>query len=59
MKRPHSASVGNALLWIAAIIAAVVLLKGTEQVTILIVILVVCAGVSIALVSNTLGRDQH
>jgi hypothetical protein len=59
MKTSHSASAGNALLWITAIIAAAVLLRGTEQVTIMIVILVVAGGVSIALVSNALRQDRR
>ncbi len=43
---------GNAVIWVAVILAAAVLLKGSPQISVMIVILTVAAGVSLYLVAN-------
>jgi hypothetical protein len=58
MRNVHSASIGNALIWVALIIAAAVLLRGTEQAGMMIVILGGEAGVSISIVSNALKKKR-
>jgi hypothetical protein len=59
MKNMHSASIGNAVIWAAVIIAAAVLLRGTEHAGMMVVILGGAAGVSITIVSNALRKDSH
>lgn len=57
MKKIHSASIGNALIWGAVIIAAAVLLRGIEHAGMMIVILGGAAGVSISIVTSALRKE--
>lgn len=57
MKRVDPVSLGNALIWAAAIIAVAVLLRGTEHASMVVVILGGAAGASILLVSGALRRE--
>ncbi|MGD8998198.1 MAG: hypothetical protein PVH80_08815 [Anaerolineae bacterium] len=50
-------ALGNALIWAAAIIAVAVLLRGTGQAGIVVVILGGAAGASVLLVSGALRRE--
>jgi hypothetical protein len=59
MEKIHSVSIGNALIWGAVIIAAAVLLQGTEQAGMMIVILGGAAGVSISIVSSALRKEEQ
>lgn len=59
MKKQHSASIGNAVIWAAVIIASAVLLRGTEQAGMMVVILGGAAGVSISIVSSALAQANH
>ena len=59
MKKIHSVSLGNAVIWGAVILAAAVLLRGTEHAGMMIVILGGAAGVSISIVSNALRKDSQ
>lgn len=59
MKKIHSASIGNAVIWVAVIIAAAVILRGTEHAGMIVIILGGAAGVSISIVSNALRKDSH
>jgi hypothetical protein len=57
MKKLNSVSIGNALIWAAAILAAGVVLRGTQYATPMIVILGGAAGVSVIIVENALRRQ--
>jgi hypothetical protein len=57
MKNLHPASIGNALIWGAAIIAAVILLRGSEQAGVVALILGGAAGASVVTVSNALRKE--
>lgn len=57
MRRLNTVSLGNALIWAAAIIAVAVLLRGTEHAGMVVVILGGAAGASILLVSGALRRE--
>jgi hypothetical protein len=59
MSKIHSASIGNAVIWGAVIIAAAVLLRGTDQAGMMVVILGGAAGVSISIVSNALKKKAN
>jgi hypothetical protein len=56
MKRISPVSLGNALIWAAAIIAVAVLLRGTEQAGSVVVLLGGAAGASVILVSGALRK---
>jgi hypothetical protein len=56
MKNKHYASIGNAFIWAAAIIATAMLTHGAEHSGIVVVILGGAAGSSIILVGNALRR---
>lgn len=56
MKGINPISLGNALIWGAAIIAVAVLLRGTEQAGMVVVILGGAAGASVVLVAGALRR---
>lgn len=58
MRNLHIASIGNTAIWAAAIIAAAVLLRGTEQGGMVGVILGGAAGASISIVSNALRKKE-
>jgi len=57
VKKIHPASIGNALIWAAAIIATAVILRGSEQAGIMVVILGGAAGASVLVVSSALRGD--
>jgi hypothetical protein len=57
MRSIHPASLGNALIWAAAIIAVAVLVRGTEHAGTAVVILGGAAGASILLVSGALRKE--
>jgi hypothetical protein len=57
MRRIHPVSLGNALIWAAAIIAVAVLVRGTERAGTVVVILGGAAGASILLVSGALRKE--
>jgi hypothetical protein len=57
MRRINPVSLGNALIWAAAIIAVAVLARGTEHAGIVVVILGGAAGASILLVSGALRKQ--
>ncbi|MFO7741797.1 MAG: hypothetical protein R6X31_05720 [Anaerolineae bacterium] len=57
MKKIHPASLGNALIWAAAIIATAVILRGTEHAGMLVVILGGAAGASSMIVANALRGE--
>jgi hypothetical protein len=57
MRRMNPVALGNALIWAAAIIAVAVLLRGTGQAGIVVVILGGAAGASVLLVSGALRRE--
>ena len=57
MKNIHYASIGNALIWAAAILATSIMLRWSEQPGLLIVILGGAAGASIMLVDRALRKD--
>ena len=57
MRRINPVSLGNALIWAAAIIAVAVLVRGTEHAGIVVVILGGAAGASVLLVSGALRKD--
>ncbi|MEA3376160.1 MAG: hypothetical protein U9R72_08205 [Chloroflexota bacterium] len=57
MKKIHPASLGNALIWAAAIIATAVILRGTEHAGMLVVILAGAAGASSMIVANALRGE--
>lgn len=59
MKKIHPASLGNALIWAAVILASAVLLRGTEQAGMVVVILGGAAGVSISIVSSALKKSDQ
>lgn len=59
MRNVHSASIGNAVIWGAVIIASAVLLKGTEHAGMMVVILGGAAGISIIIVSIALSKASH
>ncbi|NIM95602.1 MAG: hypothetical protein GTO18_18035 [Anaerolineales bacterium] len=54
MKKLHIVTIGNALIWGAAILGAAVLLRGTEHAGMMVVILGGAAGASIITVGNAL-----
>lgn len=56
MKKLDNASIANALLWAAAILASAVILRGTQYATPMIAILGGAAGVSILLVEGALRK---
>jgi hypothetical protein len=56
MKKLNRVSVGNALIWAAAILASAVILRGTQYVTMMIVILGGAAGVSVIMVEGALRK---
>jgi hypothetical protein len=56
MRRVNPVSLGNALIWAAAIIAVAVLVRGTEHAGMVVVILGGAAGASVLLVSGALGK---
>ena len=57
MRRMHPVSLGNALIWAAAIIAVAVLVRGTDHAGMVVVILGGAGGASILLVSGALRKD--
>jgi hypothetical protein len=57
MKKIHPAALGNALIWVAVILAAALLLRGTEYAATLIAILGGGAGTSILVVGNALSTE--
>jgi hypothetical protein len=57
MEKIHPASLGNALIWAAAIVAVAVILRGTEHAGIVVVILGGAAGASIMIVANALRGE--
>ncbi|MGD8968146.1 MAG: hypothetical protein PVI07_11620 [Anaerolineae bacterium] len=57
MPRINPVSLGNALIWAAAIIAVAVLVRSTEHAGMVVVILGGAAGASVLLVSGAL-REQ-
>jgi hypothetical protein len=57
VKKLHSASIANAAIWAAAIIAAAVVLRGTQHAGPMVIILGGAAGASIILVGNALRKD--
>jgi len=54
MKKIRSAALGNALIWAAVLLAAAIILQGTDKAGIMVVILAGAAGASIVLVGNAL-----
>lgn len=58
MKKIHSASLGNALIWAAVLLATAVLLQGTDKAGIVVVILAGAAGASIVIVGNALRKGN-
>lgn len=58
MDKTNIVLLGNALIWVAAITAIAVLLRGTEQGEIVIIILAGAAGASHFLVSFGLRQDR-
>jgi hypothetical protein len=50
-------SLGNALIWAAAIIAVALLVRGTEQAGVVVTILGGAAGASVLLVSGALRNE--
>jgi hypothetical protein len=58
MKKIHSASLGNALIWASVLLATAVLLQGTDKAGIVVVILAGAAGASIVIVSNALRKGN-
>jgi hypothetical protein len=56
MKKLNGVSLGNALIWAAAILASAVILRGTPYVTPMIAILGGAAGVSVIMVENALRK---
>lgn len=58
MKRIHPASLGNALIWAAAILAAAIILRWSGTDTMVLVILGGAAGASIMIVDNALRKGS-
>jgi hypothetical protein len=56
VKKLHSASIANSLIWAAAIIAAAVILRGTPQAGLVVVILGGAAGASVVIVGDALRK---
>ena len=56
MKNIHAASLGNALIWAAAILATVVILHWSGNESIVIAVLGGAAGASIMVVNNALRK---
>ena len=56
MKRVHGASIANSLIWAAAIIAAAIVLRGTPQAGMVVVILGGAAGANIIIVGDALRK---
>lgn len=54
MRKVHPASLGNALIWAAAILAAAIIQRWGENASMLIVVLGGAAGASILIVSRAL-----
>jgi hypothetical protein len=57
MRRINPVSLGNAVIWAAAIIAVALLLRGTEHAGMVVVLLGGAAGASILLVSGALRKE--
>jgi hypothetical protein len=57
MRNINPASLANALIWAAAIIAVAVLVRGTEHAGMVVVILGGAAGASVLLVSGALRKE--
>ena len=57
MKNTHPASLGNALIWAAAILAAAIILHWSGTNSIVLLVLGGAAGASITIVSNALRKD--
>lgn len=57
MKKLHPASLGNALIWAAAILATAIILHWSGTETMVIVVLGGAAGASITIVSNALRKS--
>jgi hypothetical protein len=57
MKRKQIASMGNALIWAAAILASSIVLRWGENTNMIVVILAGAAGASIMIVSRALKTD--
>lgn len=56
MKKLNNVSVGNALIWAAAILASAVILRGTPYAAPMVVILGGAAGASVIIVENALRK---
>ena len=56
MNKEHRVSIANAFIWAAAIIATAVILRGTDQGGMVVVILGGAAGMSVMLVSDVLRK---
>jgi hypothetical protein len=57
VRRINPVSLGNALIWAAAIIATALLVRGTENAGMVVVILGGAAGASVLLVSGALRKE--
>jgi hypothetical protein len=56
MRKLHGASIANSLIWAAAIVAAAIILRGTPQAGLVVVILGGTAGASITIVGDALRK---
>ena len=56
MKKVNPVSLGNALIWAAAILATAIILRWSGNETMVVVILGGAAGASITIVSNALRK---
>lgn len=56
MKNIHAASMGNALIWAAAILATAVILRWSGNESIVVIVLGGAAGVSILIVNKALRK---
>ena len=57
MKKNRYVSIGNALIWAAAILAAAIVLRGTEHAGVIVTILGGAAGGSIILVDKVVQNS--
>jgi hypothetical protein len=59
MKELHRASIADALIWAAAILAAAIILRGTPQAGRVVVVLGGAAGASICILGSALRRARR
>ena len=59
MKELHRASIANAAIWAAAILAAAVILRGTPQAGQVVVLLGGAAGASVVILDSALRRVRR